>query len=80
MGCGMSLVCKSCYRELLEEEMPDNPREKLSCPQCQSGEFLAKPDPPAEPKKKWKLSHNDRRFLKGLRIKPEDTDGSRSKT
>ena len=40
----MALVCKSCHREINEDEMPDNPRHKVRCPQCQSDQFIAKAD------------------------------------
>lgn len=68
----MALVCRHCYRELLEDEMPDDPRKKLVCPQCKSaGQFIAVAD---EPIKKWELNHNDRQLLKSFRIATEDPE------
>ena len=67
----MALVCRGCYRELLEEEMPDDPRAKLRCPKRKSGKFIAMADPPAEPKVAYALNPNDERLLRRFRIKCE---------
>ena len=65
----MALICRGCHRELLEEEMPADPTAKMRCPQCQSGKFIAVPDPPPVPSVPYELSVNDKRFLKKLGVR-----------
>lgn len=67
----MSLICASCRRELLEEEMPDDPHTQLECPLCKSGEFVSVKDPPRDPDVPWKLEPDDKRLLRRLRITQE---------
>lgn len=68
----MALVCRGCQRELLSEEMPDDPRTKIVCPQCGASEaFVAVPDPAADPRRPYYLTTKDKKMLKSFRIKVE---------
>jgi len=63
----MPLRCLKCDADVTIAYFSSPPHLVFRC-ECGSGEFIEQPE---IPKKPWRLSYNDRQFLRSVRITPE---------
>lgn len=69
----MALLCVTCARAITDDDLPSDPSVRIRCPnpKCRGEQLVALPDPATPPTVPWKVTTNDRRFLKSLRIHGE---------